>query len=177
MTPARRAVPFLLLILTVLVQVSIVQRIEVGDASPDLVVLMIVSLALLSNSIWGAGYGFLAGLALGLFAALPLGPHALIGTIVGYWVGRWSEVLVTDEHPLPPVLAGVVGTMAMQAGRPLLEFLVSPAVTTTRGIWTEAAIVTVLNALLAIPVYVLTRRVLRAARSLDGLGGEVLADA
>lgn len=161
MNLSRRASTALLVLLAVLVQLSIVQRIEVGDASPDLVVLVIVSIALLSNSVVGAVHGFFGGLALALFAALPLGPHAMIGTLIGYWAGRWGEQLITDEHPIPPLFAGIAATLAMQVGRPLIDFLVNPAVTSTQGIWSEAAIVTALNAALMIPVYIGVRRFLR----------------
>jgi rod shape-determining protein MreD len=155
-----RVVGVLLVLVVVLLQVSIVQRIEVGDASPDLVVLVVVSLALLSNSVDGAATGFLAGLSLALFAALPLGPHALIATLVGYFAGRWGEALVTDEHPLPPLVVGVVATFAMQMGRPLLDFLVNPYASAAGGLWDDVAIVTLTNAVLAIPVYALVRRVM-----------------
>lgn len=156
-----RPVPTLLVLVAVLLQVTIVQRIELWGASPDLIVLVVVSVALLGGSIAGAWYGFIAGVAIALFAAIPLGPHAMMGTIIGYACGRWGEVLVTDEHPVPPLMAAVIATLAMQIGRPLIEFLLNPAVTTTRGVWTEALIVCAINAVLAIPVYTIVRRIVR----------------
>lgn len=162
----RYAIPALLLLVTVLVQVSVVQRIEFGDASPDLVVLVIVSIALLRGAVAGALYGFLGGLLLALASALLLGPHAILGTVIGYWAGRWGEALITDEHPVPPLIAAVCGTLAVQVGRPLIDFLALSSVTTTDGIWSTALVVALINALLAIPVYLLVHRVLGAA---DGM--------
>lgn len=170
----RSVVTICLVLVTVLLQVSVVQRIEVGDASPDLIVLVVVSLALLTSSVDGAVAGFVSGLAVALFAALALGPHALIGTLVGYFAGRWGEVLVTDEHPLPPLFAGVIATFAMQVGLPLVDFLVSPYATAAAGMWDDVAIVTMTNAVLAIPVYAVVRRILYmlAAQPPLMVGGE-----
>lgn len=154
----RRLLSCMVVLTAVLLQVSVVQRVEFGDVSPDLVVLAIVSLALLSNSVDGAIIGFTGGVAIGLFAALPLGSHALLCTLIGYMAGRWGESLVTDQHPAPPLVAGVLATLAMHAGRPTVEFLVNPAVVSGGSLWSGLAIVTLVNAVLAIPIYALVRR-------------------
>ena len=153
----------LLVLVTTLLQVSIVYRIEVGNASPDLLILVVVSIALLTGSVSGAAHGFLAGVALATFAALPLGPHALLGTLVGYAVGRVGEALVTDEHPVPPLLAGIFATLTMQVGRPLVEFLVNPQMGRVDGVWSQALLVTIISSVLAVPTYVLVRRLLVSA--------------
>jgi len=165
-----RPVPTLVVLAAVLVQVSIVQRIELFNASPDLIVLVVVAVSLLGGSVAGAWYGFIAGLSVALFAGLPLGPHAMIATVIGYTCGRWGEVLITDEHPVPPLLAGVTATLAMQIGRPLIEFLINPAIITTRGVWREAFVVCAINAVFAIPVYTLVRRIVRRRRSVRTVG-------
>jgi rod shape-determining protein MreD len=166
----------LLVVIAALLQVSIIYRIEVGGASPDLLVLVVASIALLTGSVSGAGYGFLAGVVLALFAAVPLGPHALVGTLVGYAIGRVGEALVTDDHPVPPLVAGIVATAAMQVGRPLVEFLVNPAIGHVDGLWTQAALVTLISSVLALPVFLLVRRVLVAANAFGPLaGGEASA--
>lgn len=170
----RKLLVLLVIVTAVLLQVTIVQRLEVGNASPDLVVLVIVAIALLTNSVEGAAVGFTAGLTLGLFAALPLGPHAMIGTLVGYFAGRWGEALVTDEHPLPPLVAGIVATLFMQVGRPMLDFLVNSTASAAGGLWSDVLIGTITNAVLAIPVYALVRRTMYglAARAPLTAGGE-----
>ena len=159
-----------LVLFAALLQVSVAYRIEVGDAYPDVLILVVAAIALLTGSISGAAHGFLAGVAIALFAALPLGPHALVGTIVGYAIGRVGEALVTDDHPVPPLLAGVFATLAMQVGRPLVEFLVSPKVQQVDGLFAQAALVTVISSMLALPVYLVVRRVLTAAHAIAPLG-------
>jgi rod shape-determining protein MreD len=153
----------LLVLAAAMLQVAVVFRIELGNAAPDLLILVVSSIALLTGSISGAAHGFLAGVAIATFAALPLGPHALVGTIVGFAVGRVGESLITDDHPAPPLLAGIFATITMQIGRPLVEFLVNPAIGRVDGLFTQAVLVTLISAVLAVPTYLVVRRILVAA--------------
>lgn len=168
MTALPRTTAALLVLFAALVQVSIGYRIEIADASPDLLILVVVSCALLGGSIEGAALGFLAGIALATFGAVPVGPHALVATLLGYAAGRVGEAVVTDDHPAPPLVAGMVAAAGMQIGWPLVEFLVSPGVTSVGGLWGRALLVTALSAIFAVPVYLLVRRVLAAAHAAAG---------
>ncbi|MCW2926415.1 MAG: Rod shape-determining protein MreD [Thermoleophilia bacterium] len=165
MTVGARIASVLLVLFAALVQVSIVHRIEVGSASPDVLILVVASIALLTGSVSGAAHGFLAGVALATFAALPLGPHALVGTLIGFAIGRVGDALATDDHPIPPLLAGIFAALTMQLGEPLVEFLVNPAVSGVDGLVGRAALVTLISAVLAVPVYVVVRRTLISANS------------
>lgn len=165
----RRAVAVLICLCAVLLQVSVIERIRIADTSPDIVVLVIISIGLLRGSVNGAAYGFLGGLCIGLFAALPLGPHAILGTVVGYWAGRWGDVLVTDEHPVPPLVAGVCATFVMEIGRPLLDFLIVFSTATMQGMWQDAMVAAMLNAVLITPVYLSVRRLMNIGRDQQGL--------
>jgi rod shape-determining protein MreD len=163
----------MLVLVAALVQVSIMFRIEIGDAYPNVLILVVASIALLTGSVSGAAHGFLAGVAVATFAALPLGTHALMGTLIGYTIGRVGEALVTDDHPVPPLLAGVFATLAMQLGQPLVEFLVNPAVGQVHGFVGKAIMMTIISSVLAVPVYLLVRRVLVMSQSLvPGTGQE-----
>ncbi|MCW2956384.1 MAG: rod shape-determining protein MreD [Thermoleophilia bacterium] len=169
MIAAPRIFASLLVLVAALVQVSIASRIEIGSATPSLLTLVVAAVALLSGSVPGACYGFLAGIALACFAALPLGPHALVYVLVGYAVGRVGEAIVSDDHPAPPLICGIVATFVVQVGRPLVEFLVNPAVGSVAGLWTHSVLVTALSAVLAVPVYLGVRRVLAWANRLAGI--------
>jgi rod shape-determining protein MreD len=164
-----------LVLVAALLQVSIAYRIEIGTAYPNVLVLVVSAIALLCGSLPGAAYGFLAGLAVATFAAMPLGTHALMLVLIGYTVGRVGEALVTDDHPIPPLVAGVLATLAMQLGRPLVEFLVNPDVGQVDGFVGKAAMMTVISSVLAVPVYLLVRRVLAWAQHAmpAGAGTEV----
>jgi rod shape-determining protein MreD len=166
----------MLVLVAALVQVSIVYRIELGQATPDLLILVVAAIALLTGSVSGATHGFIAGVAIAVFAAVPLGPHALVATIVGYAIGRVGEALVTDDHPVPPLLAGIFATITMQIGRPLVEFLVNPDMGRVDGLWTQAVLVTLISSVLAVPVYLLVRRALVSAHAVSPvIGGDAAA--
>ena len=171
MSPGVRIVSGLLVLVAALVQVTIINRIEIVGASPDLLILVVMSIALLTGSVSGAAHGFLAGVAVACFAAAPLGPHALVGTLVGYVIGRVGEALITDDHPIPPLLAGVFAVLAIQIGQPLVEFLVDPAANSADGLITRAALATLISAVLAVPVFLLTRRILSRAQAVLPAGG------
>lgn len=173
MSIGARITSFLLIVFAALVQVTIMPRIEIGSATPDVLVLVVSAIALLTGSISGAAHGFLAGVCVALFAALPLGPHALVGVLIGYAIGRVGEALVTDEHPMPPLLAGVFATLVMALGQPLVEFLVNPAVANVDGLLGEAILVTIISSVLALPIYLLVRRILIAASAIAPVEGGV----
>jgi rod shape-determining protein MreD len=159
-----------LVLVAALLQVSIAYRIEIGDAYPNIVVLVVASIALLTGSVSGAVHGFIAGVALATFAAMPLGTHALMLVLIGYTIGRVGEALVTDDHPVPPLVAGILATLVMQLGRPLVEFLVNPDVGQVHGFVAKAAMMTVISSVLAVPVYLLVRRVLVSASAIAPIG-------
>ncbi len=170
MSIGARITGVLIVLFAALFQVSIAYRIEVGDAYPDVLILVVAAIALLTGSISGAAHGFIAGVAIAAIAALPLGPHALVGTLVGYTIGRVGEALITDDHPIPPLVAGVFATLAMQIGRPLVEFLVSPAPGRVDGLLGQAALVTVISSILAVPVFLIVRKALIAAHAIAPIG-------
>lgn len=152
-----RIAAVLILACAALLQASVVQRLEIAGAAPNILLLTVISLALLTNSVDGAIYGFIGGLMLSLSAMLALGPHAIVCTVIGYWVGRWGEVSITDEHPVPPLVAGLLGSIALAIGIPLLAFLVST--TTIDGVWGTALLATIWNTILITPVYMAIRAV------------------
>ncbi len=170
MITSPRIVSSVLVGIAAVLQVTIVQRIEIADASPDILMLVVTSVALLGGSVAGTWYGFFGGLIMELAVGLPLGSHAMVAAIIGYWIGRWGEVLVTDDHPVPPLVAGIVGAGAMQVGYPLVAFLVDPNVHDTSGIWPESLLVAALSAPCAIPTYLGVRRLIqRVAPDVDSV--------
>jgi rod shape-determining protein MreD len=142
---------------------------------PDLLILVVSSIALLTGSLSGAAHGFLAGVCFAAFAAVPIGPHALVATIVGYAIGRVGEALITDDHPIPPLVAGIFATATMQVGRPLIEFLVDPNLGHMDGLWVQAILVTIISSVLAVPTFLVVRRILVLASAFDPFPGEASA--
>ena len=93
-----------LLALACVVQVSVLSAIDVADATPDLVLVLLVSVALLRGPLIGAAAGFWAGLVLDTASLETLGLTSLLLTLVGYWSGRFGDA--TTRSSSQPPLAG-----------------------------------------------------------------------
>lgn len=181
MTPVARVMPIVLLVLASLVQVSVVERSDIAGASPDLVVLVVIAVALLRGSIVGAGAGFLAGVLVEAAVGDPLGPHAIVLTVVGYACGRIGEQLVTDEHPVPPILAALIGSLVVGWGVPIVQFLVGIG-SGSNGFWAAGLVTALLDVVVVTPVYVGVRLAIGRSRVAGGdvndsrtTSGEVVA--
>jgi rod shape-determining protein MreD len=172
-TLASRITPVVLLVLAVLVQVSIVARIDVAGASPDLVVLVVLSVALLRGSVTGAIAGFAAGVLVEAAVGDQLGPHAIVLTVVGYACGRIGEQLVTDEHPVPPLVAAFVASLVVGWGVPIVQFLVGVD-GGSGSFWGSGVVAALLDLVIVTPVYLGVRaligRSVAAGDLFDGRG-------
>jgi rod shape-determining protein MreD len=161
-----------LLFLVVVVQLSIMANVDILGGRPNLLLVSLVSLALLRGAIFGAVAGFCAGLLADTGVFGTLGFTALLLTLAGYWTGRYGETTGRDRAHAPLLSVAVV-TMAYQIAALVLRFMLgehAPA----GHIFAGLAPTVVLNLILTVPVYALTRRLLRprewAAREVRLLG-------
>lgn len=121
MNPARVALAAALLITAAIVQVTVVNRLGLPGGGPDLVLLVVASLAVVQGSLAGAVTGFVGGLLVDLVppAAGPFGLSALVLCLVGYLAGmlrsdtRRSPVLVVSVVVL---LSGLAVLVALGVG-------------------------------------------------------------
>ncbi|HEY4725782.1 MAG TPA: rod shape-determining protein MreD [Actinomycetota bacterium] len=94
------------LVVAVLIQSTVLARLRLAGARPDLLVLAVVSVAVATDPTTGAVFGFVAGLVADLLFDLPVGVSALVYTAVGFAVGT-VRVYLTSHRPLVHlVLAG-----------------------------------------------------------------------
>lgn len=148
-----------IIMFAVLVQVSIIERISIAGSHLDLVLLACVSIALLTDSVVGTLVGFLAGLMLALTTATIIGPHAIVLAIIGYWCGRWGEVSVDRLHPIPPVIAALLATLADSFGVQLAGFILGVASSPSAMSWTAVISMTAFNIVCILPVYLTVMRI------------------
>lgn len=137
----------------VLLQAPAARYLAVGQASPDLFVLVPVLLGLLVGHGWGMGTGFTLGLAAGVMAGRDLGPCAFAGTLVGYLAGAGGR-LIFLENPLSTALAAAALTLA--------HGLVFLALVQSVGLRDSAWMLggrTLYHAMLAVPLMLLLRRI------------------
>jgi rod shape-determining protein MreD len=158
-TPADTAKTFVLLFFAVVLQLSIMAQVTILGGHPNLLLVTLVCVALLRGAIVGAVAGFSAGLLAdsGVFATL--GFTALLLTLAGYWTGRYGETTGRDRVHAP-VLSIAVTTILFQIAALVLRYMLgqnAPA----GAIFSGLIPTVVLNLILTLPVYALTRRLLR----------------
>jgi rod shape-determining protein MreD len=122
------------LVVAVLIQSTVLARLRLAGARPDLLVLAVVSVAVATDPTTGAVFGFVAGLVADLLFDLPVGVSALVYTAVGFAVGT-VRVYVTSHRPLVHlVLAGAASLASVWCcGLLLRVFDLSSWATVTRA--------------------------------------------
>jgi rod shape-determining protein MreD len=81
-----------------LVQLSVVNRIELWGVSGDVLVVVAIAGGFVAGPERGAAIGFAAGLAIDLLLSTPLGLTALVFTVVGYVAGIVSVNLIRSSR-------------------------------------------------------------------------------
>ncbi|GAB4250632.1 MAG: hypothetical protein Kow00129_11520 [Thermoleophilia bacterium] len=81
----------LLILLGVVLQAVVTSRVIVLGVSADFFLIFTVLVALGKGSVWGALFGFAAGLVADIVYLEPVGLRAFIYVVLGYGVGRYSE--------------------------------------------------------------------------------------
>lgn len=130
---------------------SLFVTVRVGDAHPQVMLLVAVAAGLLGGAEEGALVGFGAGLLSDLFVQTPLGLSALAFALVGFAVGSVQSGIIHSAWWIAPVTAllastagillyGVMGAVIGQT------HFVSPRLLATAGG------VGVMNAVIAVPV-------------------------
>lgn len=150
---------FVLLFFAVVVQLSIMSQITILGGHPNLLLVTLVCVALLRGAMVGAIAGFCAGLLVdsGVFATL--GFTALLLTLAGYWTGRYGETTGRDRAHAP-VVSIAVTTIVYQFAALVLRYMLGQNAPGGE-IFAGLAPTVLLNLILALPVYAITRRLLR----------------
>jgi rod shape-determining protein MreD len=152
-----------LLLVAVLLQVTVATDLVVFGGYPDLVVLVVVSLALLRGPVVGAVAGFAGGLGIDILGLGVLGTTSLTLVVVGYAIGAWGE-RVSDTAPVRPLLAIAVGAAAAAVGELIVAVLVGSGPSISASLFVAAIPRAMLDMLLGIALYPLIRRLMRRPR-------------
>ena len=156
----------LLLILAVLLQISVVGQIGILGSYADLTPLAVAAVAYYGGSIAGSSAGFAAGVLLDLATGATMGASSLVLTAVGYGVGRFREVR-DPSHGLLPVPVGAAATAGWVTAYAAVSFMLDVGATVSPLVIRDAIVTVLLNSLLAIPVFVGARRLLRPSLVVD----------
>jgi rod shape-determining protein MreD len=142
-----------------ILQLTTVSQVAFFGVPADLSPLLVASIGLLCGSIAGASFGFGLGLMMDTLLAQTLGLTSLVLLGVGYAAGRLRE-LRDPAHGLVPVAVGAAATAAAAIGFTLLQFLLGVDAPVSFLLIRQILLVIVLNTLLAMPVYLICRRVI-----------------
>ena len=96
-----------LIVLAAIVQAPIVDRLQVGRAHPDLLLLLPVLAGLLGGPEDGAWIGFFSGLFADLALPTAFGLSALVFCLTGYVIGLIVQALIEGPRWLVPLTAAV----------------------------------------------------------------------
>jgi rod shape-determining protein MreD len=150
----------LLVLLGVVIQISGLAEIRVLGAAPDVTPLIVAAVALFAGSVPGAVTGFCVGLLLDLALGQNVGSSSLVLTAVGYGVGRYGE-LRDPAHGLIAIPGGAAASAGYLIAFAAVNFMLQIETSVSALVVRDAIVTTILNAILAVPVFGGIRRLLR----------------
>ena len=158
----------ILLLLAVMLQLSGLSQLSILGGHVDLVVLVVAAVSYYAGSVAGCATGFAAGFLLDLASGATMGVSSLVLTAVGYGVGRFREVR-DPSHGLLPVAVAAAATGGFVVAFAAVSFMLDVGASVSPLVIRDAIVTTLLNALLALPVFTGVRRLLRPALKVDPL--------
>ena len=151
----------LILILTVVLQVSFFSFLSILGVAPNVLPVVIVSLGLIGGGVVGAVCGFAAGFLLDSVLLQTLGVSSLVLLSIGYLAGRYREGATITNRYVPALLAGVL-TLVGAFGFAAIELMLGVDATVSLLVIREIVVQGLLAFLLAFGIYPLIRLLLRA---------------
>jgi rod shape-determining protein MreD len=158
----------LALVLAVVLQLSTFSQMPILGGQFDIVVLVVAAVAYYAGSISGCAVGFAAGFLLDLLSGATMGASSLVLTAVGYGVGRFSEVR-DPGHGLLPLAVGAVATGAWVLAFAAVSFMLDVGATVSPLVLRDMLVTVLLNTLLALPIFIGCRKLLRPVLAIDPL--------
>jgi rod shape-determining protein MreD len=141
-----------------LLQTAIVSSLAPGGGTPDLLLVVVVSLGLLRGSVPGALLGFAGGLVVDVLILDTLGITSLVLTLAGFWAGRYGETTGRGWRLAPLLAVGVITVLAGVFGF-TLRYLLGEDVEARHALVTVLVPTLVWNLLLTYPVHAMVRAV------------------
>ncbi|MHB8491269.1 MAG: rod shape-determining protein MreD [Solirubrobacteraceae bacterium] len=148
----------------VFLQTGIVSELSLFGVRVDLSPLVVVFVGFICGSTVGALTGFAVGLLVDLTLVQTIGLTSLIFTMIGYWAGRLRE-LRDPQATLIPLALGAIAAFTSLAGYAVIEFLLGVDAPVSAELLREIVLGTVVDAIIAAPVWALVRRVLQGSVS------------
>jgi rod shape-determining protein MreD len=148
--------------LVAVAQVVCFSKMDVFGASPDVAILVVISVGLLGGSLSGAVTGFSIGLLIDCLLLETLGGFALTMLTVGYVAGRYREAVGRPTRAAVALLGGaltLLGAMVIAA----IQIGTGIDATVSFLVVRDALVKSLIGTVLAIPVLLLVRLVVRSS--------------
>jgi rod shape-determining protein MreD len=146
----------------VFVQVGVISEVPVFGVTIDVSPMLVAFVGLLCGSTLGALTGFGVGLLVDLMLVQTLGVTSLVFTVIGFWAGRLRE-LRDPQAALTPLLVGGGAAATALVGYSVIEFLLGVDAPVSFELLRQIVLGVVVDTLLALPLWLLVRRVLDPA--------------
>jgi rod shape-determining protein MreD len=143
-------------------QIGVVSEVPVFGVNADITSLLVAFVGLLCGSTVGAACGFAVGLFVDLALLQTLGLTSLVFTLIGYWCGRLRE-LRDPQGPFTPLLVGAGASAVALVGYSLMEFMLGVDAPVSFELLREIVLGVVVNTIVSLPMWALTRRALEGA--------------
>lgn len=147
---------FLLMLVAVVVQTTIAPYVTVLGAQPDAALIVIITLAMMRGPVWGAVAGFAMGFLLDVALVQTMGISSFLYTLAGYFSGRYAEGVDPDSW-LPPMVTVFLATFVVQLLNAIIMFLLGVEASVNFVMLRVVLPSAVINALLAMPIFVVCR--------------------
>jgi rod shape-determining protein MreD len=156
----------LLVLLTVVLQISGFSQMRILGGYIDLIPLVVAAVAIYAGSVPGAIVGFCTGLLVDLALGQNLGATSLVLTALGYGVGRYRD-LRDPAHGLLPIPVAAAATFGYVLAVATVSFMLEIGASVSALVLREALITVLLNVAVALPFFALVRRALRPVLVVD----------
>jgi rod shape-determining protein MreD len=143
-------------------QIGVVSELPVFGVNADITSLLVAFVGLMCGSSIGAMCGFAVGLLVDLALLQTLGLTSLVFTLIGYWCGRLRE-LRDPQGAFTPLLVGAGASAVALVGYSLMEFMLGVDAPVSFELLREIVFGVIVNTIVALPMWALTRRVLEGA--------------
>jgi rod shape-determining protein MreD len=148
--------------LVAVAQVVCFSKMDVFGASPDVAILVVISVGLLGGSLSGAVTGFSIGLLIDCLLLETLGGFALTMLAVGYVAGRYREAV---GRPTRAAVALLGGALTLLGAVVIAAIQIGTGIDATVSflVVRDALIKSLIGTALALPVLLLVRLVVRSS--------------
>jgi rod shape-determining protein MreD len=155
-----------LLLLTLVLQLSAAGQVQLLGGHIDLTPLVVAAVAYYAGSVTGCATGFAMGFLVDLAAGQTMGASSLVLTAVGYGVGRYRE-LRDPSHSLLPIAVVAAATAGWVIAFAAVSFMLDIGATISPLVIRDTLVTILLGAVLALPVFVGCRKLLRPSLAVD----------